>query len=76
MQRILLTSCILVTLNMCIEAATSTAKPERPNIILIRANDSGWGDVGCYGRKRIQTPHLDRMVAEGIRFTSAHYGVN
>lgn len=42
---------------------------DRPNIILINADDLGWGDLGCYGHAVHRTPHLDRMAAEGMRFT-------
>ena len=43
-----------------------------PNIILIYADDLGFGDLGCYGSKAIPTPHLDRLAAGGLRFTSAY----
>jgi arylsulfatase A-like enzyme len=46
----------------------------RPNLILIVADDLGWGDLGSYGQTRIRTPHLDRLAAEGMRFTQAYAG--
>ncbi len=46
---------------------------QRPNIVFIMADDMGYGDVGCYNRQsKIPTPHMDRLAAEGIRFTDAH----
>src|SRR5258708_2427721 len=44
----------------------------RPNVVLIVADDLGWADPGCYGSKFHRTPHLDRMAAEGRRFTQAY----
>lgn len=48
--------------------------PRRPSIILIVAADLGYGDLGCYGQTRIQTPNLDKLAKEGIRFTSYYAG--
>ena len=45
-----------------------------PNIVFILADDLGYGDLGCYGQKQIQTPNLDRLAAEGMRFTNAYAG--
>lgn len=42
----------------------------RPNFVVIFADDLGYGDLGCYGAEAIQTPELDRMASEGLRFTS------
>jgi len=47
---------------------------KRPNIVYILADDLGYGDLGCYGQQQIQTPHLDRMAAQGIRFTQHYAG--
>src|SRR5688572_32726415 len=47
----------------------AVAKTPPPNIVLINCDDLGYGDLACYGAKDIRTPHLDRMAAEGTRFT-------
>lgn len=50
------------------------AQKDRPNLILIVADDLGWGEVGCYGQEKIRTPHLDALAAEGVRFTDFYAG--
>ena len=47
---------------------------ETPNIVYILADDLGYGDLGCYGQKRFATPNIDRMAAEGMRFTQHYSG--
>jgi len=47
---------------------------ERPNVVVILADDLGYGDLGCYGAKGYGTPNLDRMAKEGMRFTDWHSG--
>jgi len=58
-------------------AACRTEAPPpatRPNIVYIMADDLGYGDLGCYGQKIIRTPNIDRIAAEGMRFTDAYAG--
>ena len=50
-------------------AAEQRGQAERPNIILIVCDNLGYGDVGCFGSKLHRTPHIDRMAADGVRFT-------
>ena len=45
---------------------------EQPNVIVILADDLGYGDLECYGAKNVQTPNVNRLAGEGIRFTNAH----
>ena len=54
--------------------APGSGAPRRPNIIFILADDLGYGDLGCYGQKQVRTPRLDRMAAEGMRFTQSYAG--
>lgn len=50
-------------------APGSAAEHLRPNVLIVLADDLGWGDLSCYGGKLTATPHLDRMAKEGVRFT-------
>ena len=50
------------------------AKGKKPNIVLILADDLGYRDLGCYGSTAIQTPNLDQLASEGIRFTQSYSG--
>jgi len=52
-------------------ARTAGAASRRPNVVLIVADDHGRGDLGCYGNRVIETPNLDKLAAEGVRFTHA-----
>lgn len=44
----------------------------KPNVVIIYADDIGWGDLSCYGATRVKTPNLDKLAARGLRFTDAH----
>ncbi|MBL8865438.1 MAG: sulfatase-like hydrolase/transferase, partial [Planctomycetia bacterium] len=52
-------------------AATASAA-DRPNVVVILADDIGYGDLGCYGSTKVRTPNLDKLAAAGARFTDAH----
>ncbi|MFG2294967.1 sulfatase-like hydrolase/transferase [Streptomyces sp. NPDC048603] len=54
------------------ESGTGAAAPGPPNLVVVLADDLGYGDLGAYGQKLIATPRLDRLAAEGLRFTDAY----
>jgi len=62
---------VLVLLAICL---APLAAATRPNLILVIADDLGYGDLSCYGQKHFSTPSLDRMAREGVRFTRHYAG--
>ena len=62
-------SLFILLLSALFAAELSQAATKRPNIILIFIDDLGWKDVGCYGNDFVDTPHIDRLAQEGMRFT-------
>ena len=52
--------------------AAKAAPPARPDILFILADDLGYADLGCYGRRGLKTPNIDRLAAEGVRLTQAY----
>jgi arylsulfatase A len=65
---------LLLPLFLTMTIAQSPRAGRRPNIIFIQADDLGYGDLSVYGQRHFRTPNLDRMAAEGIRFTSYYAG--
>lgn len=55
---------------VCVPASALQAAP--PNIVIVLADDLGYGDLGCYGHPRIRTPHIDRFAEQGVRFTNCY----
>ena len=51
---------------------TKANNQQKPNVIIILADDLGYGDLGCYGAKNVETPNVDKLAKQGIRFTDAH----
>ena len=52
--------------------APRAAEATRPNVVLILVDDLGWTDLGCYGSDLYETPHIDRLARDGVRFTAAY----
>ncbi|MFG0289377.1 MAG: sulfatase-like hydrolase/transferase [Rhodopirellula sp. JB044] len=70
-------TCVLIGLlsvGVCDHVAAEAPPSQRPNILFVMADDLGFNQIGAYGDTPIQTPHLDRLAAAGIRFTDAYSG--
>jgi len=63
-----------IVFSFLLASCGSVSEEAKPNIIFIMADDLGYGDLGSYGQQVIQTPHLDQMAAEGLRFTDCYAG--
>ena len=75
MKRALIWSLLVLFPGCGAPVSPKSSPAERPpNIIFILADDLGYGELGCYGQKKILTPRIDRMAAEGMRFTNAYAG--
>ena len=64
----------LAILIVALVLSVSQAVAAKPNIIFVLADDLGYGDLGCYGQSMLSTPNIDRMAADGIRFTRHYAG--
>ncbi len=54
------------------DSSTAQTPPRRPNIVFILADDMGYADISCYGRRDLTTANIDRIAAQGTRFTQAY----
>jgi arylsulfatase A-like enzyme len=61
---------VLIAVAATLTAAAPAVAADKPNVVIILADDLGYGDLGCYGHPTIRTPNLDRMAAEGLKFTN------
>ena len=55
--------------------ATAGFAESRPNILLVVADDLGYGDLACFGDPNVKTPNIDRLAAEGVKLTNCYYHV-
>lgn len=69
-----ITNCRACIAAVLLVATIQSALPAPPNVIHILADDLGYGDLGCYGQKLIQTPRLDQMARQGMNFTQHYAG--
>ena len=67
---LLLTACISFAIALLVDKPA--VAQQSPNVVLIFADDLGYGDLGCYGATKLKTPNIDQLAAEGRRFTDAH----
>lgn len=70
------TPCLILLAVLCsglFHSATVFAA-DQPNVVIVMADDLGYGDLGCFGQEKIKTPHLDQMAAEGMKFTNFYAG--
>jgi uncharacterized sulfatase len=76
MSRHLVSCALLFAMCMAIASPSSGAEPsgQRPNIVMIFIDDMGWGDFSCFGNTAVKTEHVDRLAAEGTRFTQFYVG--
>src|SRR5579871_4164301 len=63
---------LLAGLALALPAARATAGERRPNVLLIMTDNHGAWTLGCYGNREIRTPNIDRLAADGMRFTRAY----
>lgn len=73
-MKLLLKQFLFILCYLCLSTVVAQNNTQKPNIILILADDLGYGDIGSYGSVRIETPHLDKMTSEGMKFTQFYAG--
>lgn len=66
--------CITILVLITILVHNEIIAQQRPNIVFIFADDLGYGDIGCYGQQKIETPNIDKLAKEGLRFTQFYSG--
>jgi arylsulfatase A-like enzyme len=66
------TKTLLLSAGLVGGMAVSSAAAQQPNVLVILADDLGYGDLSCYGAEKVKTPNIDRLARQGVRFTNAH----
>lgn len=76
-QKLLFSSALLVGIAGTQQALAQKKKVQdqkRPNVVFILADDLGFGDLSCYGQEKFETPNIDKLAQEGMRFTQCYSG--
>ena len=63
---------ISLTALVLLAQTSAFAEKRKPNIVVIMADDLGYGDVSCYGATELKTPHIDKLASQGVKFTSGY----
>ena len=63
---------ITLTALVLLSQTSAFAEKRKPNIVVIMADDLGYGDVSCYGATELKTPHIDKLASQGVKFTSGY----
>ena len=71
-KKLILLLCVTIPLISASAAELSAAEREKPNIVVLLADDMGWGDTATYGHELIQTPNLDKLASQGVKFTQCY----
>jgi arylsulfatase A-like enzyme len=74
MRHLWLAAAVAGAISVSPQLAQANGNAKKPNIVFILADDLGYGDLGCYGQKKIKTPNIDRMAAQGLRFRQFYAG--
>ena len=72
LQRVQMRIACITLLLICVVPAVKATSADRPNVVVIVTDDQGMLDVNCYGSKDLNTPNMDAIAANGIRFTQAY----
>ncbi len=72
MTRLITSLWVLLVAANCADGWQDDDETRRPNIVLVMADDLGWKDLHCYGNERLDTPHIDRLASQGMRFADAY----
>ncbi|TKG93733.1 arylsulfatase [Puteibacter caeruleilacunae] len=73
MKSLITPAILLGTINLFCSCNKTTQQPQRPNVVVIYADDMGYGDISCQNKDaKLKTPNIDKLASEGVRFTDAH----